>query len=239
MEYIEYIEECFYNAFWKSWGYVGMGLAFLVFVVMLAFRVQGGIEYRDIFEGLLASLIVFIVVLFYNFHWELKKSVFADIRIEKKNNVADARIVVCNKEFSDFTDLIVQILKHRRVFQDGRTEDWIVNEESGDVLIEGSRVVTYGDGTKEVIVASGENGSPFLGSILEVADREVVDGYEQLIYDVIIVVKGKIDGRVVLPKKIHGRLKYSNSSKPTYAVIQGKKYETSTSKFQWVSLPSK
>jgi len=60
-------------------------------------------------------------------------------------------------------------------------------------------------------------------------------------YEIVIRVKGKINGRTIHPKVITGKLKYTKSSSKTYAYIKSIKQnvETFISKFEWEDVPRK
>ncbi len=233
MEYLDYTGEAFYKAWSMSWSKLGIGINIISSAFAALMYSLFGWGALDIYRGL-------VILLFFSFLtfgiytiWEMRAA-FPVISVKKINHVAEARIIIENKELADLTDLSIELVEYKRVFLNEKEEEGTVSHEDRFFKIEGQRSISYDGGTKVVVIASGESGEAFLGNMLE-TDYEYHEGWHYLIYDIVIRIKGKIDGRIIYPKVVTGRLKYSKSHEKTYAYIQGEKVETSTSRFQWDS----
>lgn len=153
-------------------------------------------------------LLVFLLTFVIYILWEMQ-AVFPNIRLEKRNTYRGAELVIWNNEPLGLTELSVEILRKTWIAREG-TIRIPVDPDNRSLDLGGETIVSYGGGSKTVLVASDEGGNATFHTKTPKLDtgHEHYDGADHSKYDIIIQIKGKIGGRPIYPKMLSGRLKY-------------------------------
>ena len=240
----QYVWNVIVSATKKSWGKLGMAVNLaLSAIAILAFLIVRKPTVNDLIGGELVLAIwlmvaAYVVTLIPFIAWELQ-AVFPNLKVEKRNTMRGAKMVIWNNNVFDLTELSVEILQ----------KTWVTRESKVRIPIDpnnraldtgGDAIITYGGGSKTVRVASGEGkNANFHTKILDPdIGYEHYDGADHSKYDIVIQIKGKIDGHPISPKIIKGRLSYirANQEFPLHVGHERQVIRNTLSKMEWENL---
>jgi hypothetical protein len=148
-----------------------------------------------------------------------------------------AEIIIYNYEVSDLEDLDVEVFSKTAIMRNGVEIDIPVERNNRSFEIIGDKKVPYDQGTKGVLIASGKDNNALFHTQVPEPDTvyEHYDNADRATYDIVIRIKGKIEGRSIYPKKVKGRLEYTRTDKiPIPAIRDSYVLATTLSRMAWV-----
>lgn len=210
----DYIAESIFKAWEKSWTKLGFGLSISTSLLGLLIYVLADLDSVDLVWSLLVIFFAFVLT-FVNFVvWEMQ-AYFPNIAVQKRNTAEGAEIVITNCEVVDLTSLEIELYKKYYVTKIAEPFS-NVDPSNRFFYIDGDDKVSYGGGEKTILIGSGLGiGLPMeYIPVFQLKMKEVESFFESydtkdhMEYDVIIKIKGKINGRSIFPRKVRGKIDY-------------------------------
>ena len=234
-----YILNAINRAWHKSFTGLGWGINIILAVLMLLIYFLINLSTFDAKIALALVIFVFIWTFINYTIWEMQ-AIFVDVKIMKRNTMDGAEIVIWNNEIVDLVELEVQLLEMIWVTEAGGAVPIPIDPGNRFFDLRGFEKVSYGGGSKVVLLASGDGGNAtFHMKTTELDTGHESDGKaDRSKYEIVIQLKGKINERPIFPKTIKGILKYTRTPQEFRIPSQGsvRLLNNVYSKMEWEDL---
>lgn len=234
-EYLDHIASACSRAWHISWSKLGLGVNIVVAIIMWAFYALYNWPVIDAARSSIIVLFVFVATFVIFSIWEIR-AVFPNVRMEKRNTMHGAELLIWNDEVVDLTDLSVDIIQKTWISREGSVRIPI-DPDKRSIDLGGRNIIAYSGGVKNILVGSGKEGNAtFHTNPVDIdTGHEYFDGADRSKYDIALHIKGKIEGRPIFPKKLSGRLSYIRAEQefPFETIHEKKTLRNVLSKMEW------